>query len=721
MNCVKESKEYSSVFLKSRQLLASLDELLPNDENIKKPIEMVEYWINTINSNNIIPLIGNKSTGKTSILNSFIGNELLPLGIMPTTKAFLIGHHNNNTIIISKANLVHNKLFSYFKEGIERKEFNSQDEAKNYLKDINSLKSSFEDSFYYIYVNLKRLLEIGISEDNLQKILFLDLPGLDMEGDNDNKPIFTFDSLSNLFNIVDSFLFINENNIDDNATEKLKTKLKDQILLRRKTFNIPINHSLFVLNQYNNEEKNEETFKQVKQKIERELNSDIAKVVKYCPKIFNNNFKEYESKDKLSLEQILRENLSEMNKQTSSPSPKNIKLKAALKYLLNKPSFLCCLNNHLKNKVVYSSVGSNNEDKINESDRQVLNSFLEENKIEHKNEEDIENECLKLYSKLKISKKGTVISPFNEMFFKELNTIIVSLNSEKENAIKTQSFESINKIQMIIEYIENIHNTRIKQDQERISTSRERINHFFTIFDNQVNAEFKKYRHLIEKGFIIESSTKEELNEYLKQLNNSIKDLVQENISRLDVQITKHLEKLYQNINNEMNKYSLSVQNEPQNQLTDTIPQFDNSVYDTLTSKSHLVIHGCWGGVHVGGAVIAGVGLSLALPVSLAILGGGLLVHGIIALVATIKDLVSYTKTVQKHLEQYKNEVLQNFDIFKETSMNSLKEFSDLLKEQIDRKFRQFDESKKFISQEQLKKFERIKKDFTNYKTKNTK
>ena len=716
MNCVKNNIDFSKdIIIKSQEILASLAQLLPDDKNIKKQIGIVQYWLDTIDSKIIIPLIGNKSTGKTSIINSFIGKELLPLGSMTTTKAFLIGHHNNNTIIINKANLVQNQLYAYFKEEvIGRKEFDSTEEAKKYIKDIYSIKSSFEDSFYYIYLNLKRLQEIGIPEEHLKQILFLDLPGLDMEGDNDNKPLFTFDSLTNLFNIVDSFLFINENNIDDNATEKLKTKLKDQILLRRKTFNIPINHSLFVLNQSNDEEDSGDTFEQNKQKIERELNSEIAKVVRYSTKKFDKDFKE---KDKLSLLTIMNDCLSEIQ-QLNNSSPTHIKLKAARKHCRNKQSFISFLHKNLNNQLLLRSIKLNNESKINESDRQTLNSFIEENKIEYKSdEEEIKNKCLQIYNELYISSKDTKISPPNDLFFKELNSIIASLNSEKQKAVKTQSDESLNKIQMLIEYIENIQNTRIKQDQEKISTSKERINQFFTNFYNEVNVEFKKYRHLIEKQFIIESTNKEELKEYLTRLNNSIKDVIQEYITRLSEQITRLLEQLYQNINNELIKYSIKLQNENNNQLNDTIPQFNNSVYDTLTSKSHFIIHGCWGGVHLGGtAVFAGVSLPMAFPVSLAILGGGLLIHVIIALVATIKDLVSFTKTVQKHLTQYQKEVLDNFDTFKETSMNILKENCDSLKEQIDREFRQFDESKKFSSQEQFKKFEQIKKDFINYK-----
>ena len=65
MNCVKNNIDFSKdIIIKRQEILASLAQLLPDDKNIKKQIEIVQYWFDTIDSKIIIPLIGNKSTGK---------------------------------------------------------------------------------------------------------------------------------------------------------------------------------------------------------------------------------------------------------------------------------------------------------------------------------------------------------------------------------------------------------------------------------------------------------------------------------------------------------------------------------------------------------------------------------------------------------------------------------------------------------------------------------
>ena len=156
----------------------------PNNELADINISLQSLREGIISQKIRIAFIGNINVGKSTILNSIIGEAILPVNDKECTyRGVIILHIEKETFKLYKAELksrgTGNDEYYYFlegkkpyREGIENiKSFLSIKNNDKYIKDI--------DAYFVVAGNLKIFDFIEIDKDIISKIEFVDLPGID--------------------------------------------------------------------------------------------------------------------------------------------------------------------------------------------------------------------------------------------------------------------------------------------------------------------------------------------------------------------------------------------------------------------------------------------------------------------------------------------------------------------------------------------------------------
>ena len=242
-------------------------------ENIKTIVQKVEDFSVYYNNNNVrIVFLGIISSGKTSLLNSIIGNHLniLQSGLDECTKCIYRIKYSEKISFceseIKSVNKDKNKDVDYGDYFVDKEETRIYDitEIKNKIKSLNR-QGSF--NIYTYYVPIEGLESIK----NKENIELIDLPGLKEE-------IIGKINLKQIFNMCDGFIFIfNSLSIaDENSQYIFKTIIK-YIKERNDGFNFK--NCLFHLNYIDEIEEDliEKKVGEFKSVIMKTINQEIYK------------------------------------------------------------------------------------------------------------------------------------------------------------------------------------------------------------------------------------------------------------------------------------------------------------------------------------------------------------------------------------------------------------------------------------------------------------
>ena len=214
--------------------------LFPNDKtkqfkNIKEIENQINNFSNYYNNKKIrIIFIGIISSGKTSLLNSIIGNNynILQTTHKECTKSIYRIKYSKN-ISFCESELKIDKEYGNYFEDKDGTQIYDIDEIKKKIKNLNDEKSF---KYYTLYVPIEGL-ESNESKENIELI---DLPGLTEENE------FAF-SLKQLFSLSDGFIFtFNSLSIDDKNSNFIFDKITRLIRDRIDGFNFK--NCLFHLN-----------------------------------------------------------------------------------------------------------------------------------------------------------------------------------------------------------------------------------------------------------------------------------------------------------------------------------------------------------------------------------------------------------------------------------------------------------------------------------------
>ena len=240
-----------------------LNELINKFEKSKINIDKINSLINEIKKtsyflkyyNSIyIPFIGASNTGKSTIINSIIGQEILPTDLNACTKRGIIiryGNEGDDRIILRKVNLVEEKYRdeSFYHFEIKNTIAKGITQVTQTLKGLNyKFADKDEDSFYYISTKIKLFDDLGLDYSLKRMIYLIDFPGYGVNNKFIEKKI-----CSKVLNMSKFFIFTLRNSIiKENNTKLVLEQLFNQVKNQKKQFKSGfVKSCLFLLNNDN--------------------------------------------------------------------------------------------------------------------------------------------------------------------------------------------------------------------------------------------------------------------------------------------------------------------------------------------------------------------------------------------------------------------------------------------------------------------------------------
>ena len=248
--------------------IESIDSLFPylnslkqfNCSFINKIIKNVENILNYLRKRKLrLAFIGNEFSGKTTILNHIINNELLPIHEKDKDSNIniIFQYNNNNEVKLFHAKIQMMENYFYFEKN-DKPIATGIIDVKNKLIQLKNSKTDFENSFYILNAPTSPILNFDLIKDISDKIEIIYLSGKylkDLEFGKNKK-------LEALIKFTDNFIYIEkQDDISKNDFQYLK-KIIFFISTINNSFNL--NKFLYIINKSN---KNVENFEKKVNKI----------------------------------------------------------------------------------------------------------------------------------------------------------------------------------------------------------------------------------------------------------------------------------------------------------------------------------------------------------------------------------------------------------------------------------------------------------------------
>ena len=226
-----------------------------------------------------IAFIGNISVGKSTVLNSIIGKDILPTSLTECTYRGVILRHKD----IDSFNLYRTRLITrgsgadeyYYFEPEDKPYCRGINNVKSYLKNKNNDKNIGDKDAYIIVTGRLKIFDfIELDKDLIEKIEFIDLPGPDRKNNTFNEKEY----YKKILKFSNCCIYINEpKTIDDkDSVERMTTQYqgdKSKVFpTLRSQF---IKTCLFLINKSDSLEKEED-----KKIISENIYKNISKVEK---------------------------------------------------------------------------------------------------------------------------------------------------------------------------------------------------------------------------------------------------------------------------------------------------------------------------------------------------------------------------------------------------------------------------------------------------------
>ena len=123
----------------------------------------------------LIPFLGISNSGKTTIINGMLGDDILPTDLKECTKRGIIIRYSEGEMNIKKANFIKDKLFNkdyYYFEAEKYVIGKGKKQVTEILKGLNyDFTDKEEDSFYYLQTKINIFDELGF-DSSLKKKIF---------------------------------------------------------------------------------------------------------------------------------------------------------------------------------------------------------------------------------------------------------------------------------------------------------------------------------------------------------------------------------------------------------------------------------------------------------------------------------------------------------------------------------------------------------------------
>lgn len=638
-----------------------------------------------------IPLIGNISVGKSSVLNCIIGHDILPSKNTECTyRGVILCHEDSNTYKLFTAKLEKigeggNEYF-YFKknklycQGIEN--------IKSYLVNKNNDKEITDDDAYIIIMGKLKIFEyIKLNEEMIKKIEFIDLPGTDKE----NNIFYENNYQRKILQYSNCCIYITTCGAIDDKNNVLKMKKqysddKDKINFKLR-FNF-IKTCLFLINKCD------------EIKVDDDDDEDYDKQIKEIKENITNNLYKYISE--------VENNIKKENMNFSFFSAKFFSQLLSIKYY-----FVQSLEN---NPIICLEKLFNDYRKLRFFDFSSFNDFImkEINKI--KNYYDL---SLKKTNQIPDFFKESIIKGF-DILYEKYQSYHINLKRKEEDEIienlfilkeqlKSKDFSNTNYSSQFFNDLEKvIKNSEDLQNKNYIETLNKIIVDSDNLFNKKakdkeenssVNQKKKMLQETNEEANKIFNLTKKRIKcfinngkyEVIKLIEDEIKYL-EDRLEKYDNNIDKSAEKLQEQIKSKIKSVENDFTNEMNNLFTELKRLLEKAlIQKEINEKVNLlniddghpiftaVSRSLFAGVAVTGSIIITdtVGSTAAgLLISGAAFGWGLAIGlGVLSIQYIfnsytkkqnyITNLKNYKKGMEKSFKEAETNYLIDFDQYK--------------------------------------------------------
>ena len=647
-------------------VINELLKLEPNNDFIKRIEKNYDNLVNFLNNDRKIRIafLGLYSSGKSTILNTLIGKEILPTSSDEcTNRGIIVRYHNKDEPELYKTKFIKKEDSDYYifedDNEIYKKGFRC---VKEELETLNKVKCNFEDSFFVLKIKIDFLDEFCVENEIKERIEFIDFPGLHTENNFYEQNIF-----NPLMKFIDGFIFINKNDlIQENSNVVALRDIINRIESRKVDLNT--DSFLFVLNNFTKDNLNVE-------KAQKDLDEIIFGKIyekkgfweknmlnqqKYETKVVQFNAKLYENHLKFivkirDFKNFMESCINDMND-------------------LEEENFLKYFNENYLSKFENLEISQTpNNDTIELSN--TLNELLENKKI--KIDKKTSNNICITYEAMKnnLFKHSLYKNSNAEQFF--LN-ILVQIEKIKSNLDSTFKMIYNSYIKELLYLFEQINLNLLGNNLNRnisIENHKKEIENFSqkcleAILKNNkyiksvVEEEIKNY----EKNYDFYNSNSDPQKELIKIVE-KIKKSEEEYNNENKKELTEYINKL-KNI-----RENLKFSKDNDDILKIEIEKIDDSIYKNFFSFGHGITHI---GI-LGTEVIIRVCTAPFGPVAWML---AFAVHGAFAGGTALYDKLNKKKTLLKNLKKFKKEL----EIQLEGNKGSIIDFilglhNDILKE----------------------------------------
>ena len=513
-----------------------------------------------------IPFIGEIGSGKSTIINGIIGEDILPTGDNVCTKRGIVIRY------LGKNEGETNIRKTYFREEyIEEKPYyyidpddyiigKGSEKVREILNNINhKYNENEEDSFYYIRTKIKLFDDLGL-DDSLKKMIYLiDLPGFGTR----NK--FQKDIYQKLMKLSTCFIFTIKNGVikDNNNAEILKN-IFDQTKEQKKVFTSKLfKSSLFILNNFSKQSTGDNNINQSKKQLLELI-------------VGNNDEKdEYEKYINLC---FFHANLYK-NYYTNYNYFYNIKftVKSEFKnYLTNNKKFIVFpeIINTRKytsfSRFLISQIKTKNEKLFKDNENEIESNIINENN--EQSDKNIKKDLEEIFSNLNINEKdlSKKINNISEMICYGQKNII------KINNLKKSNFEEL-KITINIQ-VGTLNNNMQDELEEQLNNLIEKLDLFF-------NQDFSKEKDL--KSNELFSGEMEKINQKLFKIHSECQVKYIQIIKDFEIKINDSLTNKKENIKEYLGKFNYKeIIKKIDKEINDNLEELNTKIQEVLENMN---------------------------------------------------------------------------------------------------------------------------------------
>ena len=511
----------------------------------------------------LIPFLGISNSGKTTIINGMLGDDILPTDLKECTKRGIIIRYSEGEMNIKKANFIKDKLFNkdyYYFEAEKYVIGKGKKQVTEILKGLNyDFTDKEEDSFYYLQTKINIFDELGFDSSLKKKIFLIDFPGFGTRNNFENEIYKKVMSISNsfIFTIKDGVIKDNNN---QNALSSLFNEAKKQ---KQSLSSLFIKSCLFISNNFNSHSTSQNDLDKAKGELNYlsdAINKDKINLCFYNAQYYSNyiNNKNYFFNIKQTFELEYKNYIS--FQRNIFKDPEKVKGK-------NYKNFIEYIVKTLGEKIKVGELGNMKksqriDENIEREIRQVMANFGVRKIIEMNDTLKSENSFSKIFSfgQEKMQQFKLLKESNYEEFKKVFNSQIIYINDHIQKNVGQNIDKVLNTLDTFfsIDFSDRKENiTEINDFTKKMIEIKSKVNNVFIDAQNILFLSINNYKETILKSLL---NKKENINQFLKDKKfKKIIDEINQEIEKNIKDLSQKIIEVINSIDSKLSNISLEV------------------------------------------------------------------------------------------------------------------------------------------------------------------